>query len=113
MAIARKHVVLSDRPAWYHCISRCVRRGFWQGRSSVTGVDCRHRKDWIEARLGQLSRVFAIDHAAYSVMENHVHVVVKVDPERARAWSDEEVARRVAGCCPSSRYFLTTARSYR
>jgi len=102
MATARKLVVLPDQAAWYHCISRCVRRGFWQGKSSVTGADCRHRQDWIEARLGQLSQVFAIDHAAFAVMDNHVHVVVRADPLRAQGWTAEEVAWRWLSIFPSN-----------
>ena len=101
MAIARKHVVLTDQAAWYHCISRCVRRGFWQGRSSVTGADCQHRQGWIQDRLRQLSKVFAIDNAAFAVMDNHVHVVVRADPVRAQEWSDEEVARRWLSIFPT------------
>ena len=94
MARPRRDVVQLDRAAWYHCVSRCVRRGYWQGRSSVTGADCRHRKDWIEARLASLGKAFAIDLAAYAVMENHVHVVVRMDPLRTHGWSDEEAVRR-------------------
>ena len=32
--------------------------------------------------------------AAYAVMSNHYHVVLRVDAARARGWSDEEVLRR-------------------
>jgi REP element-mobilizing transposase RayT len=38
--------------------------------------------------------VFAIDVAAYAVMSNHVHVVVRVDAERALEWDRDEVLRR-------------------
>jgi REP element-mobilizing transposase RayT len=31
---------------------------------------------------------------AYAVMSNHFHVVLETDPATARAWSDEETARR-------------------
>jgi len=41
-----------------------------------------------------LAGVFAIDVAAYAVMSNHAHLVVRVDAERAQAWSQEEVLRR-------------------
>jgi len=41
-----------------------------------------------------LAGVFAIDVAAYAVMSNHAHLVVRVDVERAQAWSQEEVLRR-------------------
>ena len=49
---------------------------------------------WIVERLQQLAAVFAIDVAAYAVMSNHLHVVVRVDAERARGWGRDEVLRR-------------------
>lgn len=71
------------------------------GLDRATGRDFSHRKQWLEDRLRQLSQVFAVDHAAYAVMDNHVHVVLRVDPPRALTWSAEEVARRWLGVFPS------------
>lgn len=42
----------------------------------------------------ELGSIFAVAVHAYAVMSNHVHVVIEVDPGVARAWPDEEVARR-------------------
>lgn len=84
---------LSDTP-WYHVVSRCVRRAFLCGEDSYSGRSYEHRRGWIEARVRQLSAVFAVDVASYAVMSNHYHIVVKVDPARAAAWSDEEVLAR-------------------
>jgi REP element-mobilizing transposase RayT len=42
----------------------------------------------------QLSGVFAIDVAAYAVMSNHYHIVVRVDRDQALSWSQEEVLER-------------------
>ena len=53
-----------------------------------------HRLDCVVERLEQLPEVFAIDVAAYAVMSNHAHLVVRVDAERAQGWSQEEVLRR-------------------
>lgn len=94
MATRRGDVVLKDRPAWYHCVTRCVRRGFHMGIDHATGRDFSHRKEWVEGRLKQLCLVFAIDQAAYAVMDNHVHLVLRADPPRTLTWSREEVARR-------------------
>jgi REP element-mobilizing transposase RayT len=59
-----------------------------------SGRDFEHRRGWIVERLQQLAAVFAIDVAAYAVMSNHFHIVVRVDVERARAWDRDEILRR-------------------
>jgi REP element-mobilizing transposase RayT len=38
--------------------------------------------------------IFAIDVASYAVMSNHYHIVIRVDVERAKNWSVEEVLER-------------------
>ena len=38
--------------------------------------------------------IFAIEIAAYAIMSNHYHVVLYVDAEQAKGWSDYEVAER-------------------
>ncbi len=94
MTMPRSSLVsLSDTP-WYHVVSRCVRRAFLCGDDSVTGKNFNHRRGWIESRVLELAGVFAIDIAAYAVMSNHYHIVVRIDDERAGKWTDEEVLRR-------------------
>ncbi|MCU7834469.1 MAG: transposase, partial [gamma proteobacterium symbiont of Taylorina sp.] len=56
----KQQICLSDTP-YYHCMSRCVRRGFLCGFDSITNKDYSHRKQWIEERLALLSKTFAID----------------------------------------------------
>ena len=79
---------------YYHCISRCVRRAFLCGKDSHTGYDFEHRRQWIIDRIKLLCSVFAVDLCAYAIMSNHYHVVVRINSEQIREWSDEEVARR-------------------
>jgi hypothetical protein len=45
-------------------------------------------------RIKQLSGVFTIDVAAYAVMSNHYHIVMRVDNERPYELSTEEVMQR-------------------
>jgi len=86
-------ISLVDTP-WYHIVTRCVRRAFLCGADAHSGQNYDHRRGWIEARLRQLAGVFAIDVAAYAVMSNHYHIVLRIDADRATQWSDDEVLER-------------------
>ena len=88
MGYPRHLLVDAETPGFYHCVSRCVRRAF------LCGDAFDHRRRWIEDRLAELLDIFALEFAAYAIMANHLHLILKTDPQRARAWSDLEVARR-------------------
>jgi len=88
-----RQVSIEDTP-YYHCISRCVRRAFLCGEDSLSGFSFEHRRQWIADRIKLLCSVFAVDLCAYAIMSNHYHIVVRIDVEKVREWSDEEVARR-------------------
>ena len=94
MTRPRSQLVSLEATPYYHCISRCVRRAFLCGEDRFTGKRFDHRKPWLVERLALLAEVFAIDVAAYAVMSNHYHVVLHIDQERAKNWSDEEVVSR-------------------
>ena len=51
-------------------------------------------KKWIEDRLELLAQNFAISVAGFAVMDNHLHVLCRLDPDDCKQWSDEEVIRR-------------------
>ena len=89
----KQQISLIDTP-YYHCMSRCVRRTFLYGFDPSTNKDYSHRKQWIAERLALLSITFAIDVCAYSVMDNHLHSVLKINTSLAQSWTDEEVMRR-------------------
>lgn len=86
-------ISLSDTP-YYHVVSRCVRRTFLCGFDRQSGKNYEHRRQWIEERIRLLSSIFAIDLCAYAVMSNHYHLVVRISPEEASGWSNDEVLNR-------------------
>jgi REP element-mobilizing transposase RayT len=88
MAIARAHLVDLSVTRWYHCVSRCVRRAFLLADGKFD------RKEWIDRRLQELAEIFAVSVAGFSVMDNHLHVLLRLDPDVVQAWSDEAVVRR-------------------
>ena len=103
MTRPRKDLVCVDDTPFYHLTSRCVRRSFLCGLDPVTGNDYEHRRLFIEQRIHLLSSIFAIDIAAYAVMSNHFHLVVRYDPLACNRWSAQEVAERwVAAIAPDS-----------
>jgi len=88
MTMPRGQLVDVAVTRYYHCISRCVRRAF------LCGQGYEHRRQWIENRLEKLSGSFAVSVCGFAVMGNHLHVLVRLDPDEAKAWSDEEVLHR-------------------
>jgi len=99
MTRARAHLVDAENGGFYHCISRCVRRGWLCGMDVVTGRSYEHRKAWVEERILLLSRIFAVEVYGYAVMSNHYHLVVQVNPRRVTEWSDAEVIQRWLRIC--------------
>ena len=88
MAIARSHLVDVSVTRWYHCVTRCVRRAFLLGEGEFD------RKEWIDRRVKELAEIFAVSVGGFSVLDNHLHLLVRLDPDVATGWSDEEVVRR-------------------
>jgi REP element-mobilizing transposase RayT len=94
VTISRSQQIDLSVTPFYHCINRCVRRAFLCGEDKHTGQSYEHRRGWIADKLKSLSDVFAIDIAAYAVMNNHYHLVLRVDKERAEQWSHKAVIQR-------------------
>lgn len=92
MPLPRKSLVSVDTTPSYHIVSRCVRRTFLFG--VVDNKDFSHRRDAIVARLAELAQLFCIDIAAYAVMSNHYHLVIRIQKQRALTLSLLEVAKR-------------------
>ena len=96
MTRPRSTLVSPAETRYYHCMGRCVRRAFLCGDDERTGRNFDHRKALILQRLKLLTEVFAIDLCAYAVMSNHYHLVLRLNLERAAAWTQREVASRWA-----------------
>ena len=90
----RYRQVSIEATPYYHCISRCVRRAFLCGADPLTGFNFEHRRQWIVDRMKRVCSVFAVDLCAYAIMNNHYHIVVRINTARVADWTDEEVARR-------------------
>ncbi|NRA84867.1 MAG: transposase [Gammaproteobacteria bacterium] len=94
MTRARHSLIDLAATPYYHVISRCVRRAFLCGEDRYTGKNFDHRRQWLIDRVKLLSGVFSIDIAAYAIMSNHYHLVLRVDKDRALSWTMDEVIGR-------------------
>ena len=97
MPTPRKLQVDLSVTSYYHCISRCVRQAYLCGKNKKTGQSFDHRKTWLVEKMKALTEFFAIEICAYAVISNHYHIVLRVNQEKALAWSKEEVVTRWAG----------------
>ncbi len=93
---------------FYHCISRCVRRAFLCGEDPYTGQDFSHRKQWVETRMFALAEIFAVELYAYAVMANHLHIVLRVRPDVAQSWTNDEVVKRYSSLFKTAPRILET-----
>jgi len=91
---ARHQQVNLINTAYYHCVSRCVRRAFLCGKDKHSGQSYEHRRQWVEDRIHLLSTVFAIDVCSYAVMSNHTHAVLRINRQQALEMSDIDVITR-------------------
>jgi hypothetical protein len=90
----RAEEVVEDEIGVYHCVQRVVRRAFLCGVDLLSGNSYDHRRDWIRDRLEALAGLFGVEIAAFAVMSNHLHVILRNRPDVVTLWSDQEVARR-------------------
>ena len=93
MTTARRDIVDLNVTRYYHTTSKCVRG------AHLCGGKYAHRKVWLEKRTEFLASQFAISVASFAIMDNHLHVLLRLDPEDSHKWSDEEIARRWLTLC--------------
>ena len=73
----------------------CVRR------ASLCGEGYEHRTQWIENRLEELAGIFAVSVAGFAVLDNHLHVIVRLEGAKLiDTWSDCQVVERWGRLCP-------------
>jgi len=92
MTLARSSLINLANTPYYHLVSRCVRRAYLCGSDSVSGQSFEHRRGWIINEINTLLRLFTLHISAYSIMQNHYHLVVCIDKPAALALSDKQVA---------------------
>ena len=83
-----------------HAMCRVVRRCFLLGIDPISGKCYDHRKLWIEQQLELAAACFGIDLIAFSLLSNHLHLVLRSRPDVVKTWDDMEVARRWLQLCP-------------
>lgn len=98
MTMPRSQMIDPSRSVTVHSWSKCVRDAFLL--DSFDGTQ--HRRQWIKDFLIFLNSVFAIDMVSFSLMVNHMHLVLQTHPERVAKWSDLTVAERWAKLHPAS-----------
>ncbi len=73
MTVARAQLVDVAVTPWYHVISKTVRGAFLLAQGDWD------RKQWIEDRLRELANLFSIEVAGFAILDNHLHVLLKVN----------------------------------
>lgn len=90
----REEIFKASEICIVHAVKRCVRRAYLFGKDKLTGQDFSWRQDWLHRRLESLASVFAIDILSFSILSNHMHVILRNRPDIVATWSDQEVALR-------------------
>lgn len=93
-ACPRSEIVRPGEPGIYHVWTRTVRQAFLCGVDPVSGSDYSERRTWIREFQEVIAGQFAIEIAFRCEMSNHLHLVLKVQPEVVKHWSDTEVVTR-------------------
>ncbi|MFO1062809.1 MAG: transposase [Pirellulales bacterium] len=98
--VTRAEVCSHDEIAVVHVMSRVVRRCFLFGTDVHTGKCYNHSRAWVETELKRLAAGFGIDLLAYTILSNHLHLVLRTRPDIVESWDDTEAARRWLNACP-------------
>lgn len=89
----RSREIIDSEVGTYHVTSRCVQRAFLMGEDRETGICFHERRAWLHKRAKQLARFFLIDIIGFSIMANHLHLILRNRPDLVKRMSDEEAIR--------------------
>ena len=95
MVFARAVTLPHGSRGTFHVITRCARRAF------LFGEGREHRRGWLAASLADTIPHFGLDLLSYAIMSNHVHLIVRLRPERVDDWSVTEAARHALSVFPA------------
>ena len=95
--INRRNLICLTECRTYHVTSRCTRRLHLFGGSDQERSE---RKRILLRELERVATYTAVGVAGFALMDNHLHLLLKVDTPAARKWSDRQVMRRWLGLHP-------------
>ena len=67
---------------------------FCQTIRKLTGNSYKHRRQWLEELILEMSDIFSIDVCSYAIMSNHYHLVLHINQPQAEGFSQDEVIQR-------------------
>ena len=85
MTIAHAHLVDIRTTRWYHCVTRCVRAAFSSGKVHSTA-----KNGSIADSQEELAKIFAISVGGFAVMDNHLHLLVRLRPRDCQRMDAEK-----------------------
>ena len=90
----RSEQIDPSRTCWFHLTSRVVQK--------LRRLDSKNdeRKSLLLNYIKDLNSAFSLDIAAWAILGNHTHIVVRLNPDRHLEWSDSEVVERWAKIHP-------------
>jgi putative transposase len=77
----------------FHVVSRCVRREFLLEREG--------RRERLAQGLARWLPHVGVDLQAYALMSNHIHLVLRLRPDRVATWDDATLARHALSVMPA------------
>ena len=99
---ARGEYLNPDEIQVVHAVQRCVRQAFLCGLDKNTGNNYEHRRQWIRERFEFLASVFGIDCLTYTVLSNHLHIVLRSRPDVVNLGQTKRSLAVGAACFPNN-----------